>query len=263
MMRVISLMLIASILAPLPALAADSDVRLVKRTRTEKRHYRKKHKQSDSSNSSSGDNFLMGLQILGAVLELASDLEDEEEPDEPDDPEYLDEYAMEGWATNDGLISEVFVRASSGLVFQQPVAGRSGNSGATMLLGVGVAATPDDYSSGIRLAVEGGLWIDDYTLVDAGALGLYGAVRAGGPWRVVQPYIGMSVGFLGQYGLEALGPTGSFVDFQTGVDIRIRSISVGVLGSAGLQLLPSENEDENSEVTGFRQSLALSTAYHF
>ncbi len=260
MMRVISLMLIASILAPLPALAADSDARLVKRTRTEKRHYRKKHKQSESSNSSSGENILMGLELLGSVLELASDLQEEEEDE---DPEYLDEYAMEGWAEEDGFMSEVFVRASSGLVFQQPVAGRSQNSGTTMLLGVGIAATPDDYSSGIRLAVEGGLWIDDYTLVDAGAVGLYGAVRAGGPWRVVQPYIGMSVGFLGQYGFDALGPTGSFVDFQSGVDIRIRSISVGVLGSAGLQLLPSENEDENSEVTGFRQSLALSTAYHF
>jgi hypothetical protein len=259
-MRVICLILIASFLAPLPAFAADSDVRLVKRTRTEKRHYRKKHKQSESSNSSSGENILMGLELLGSVLELASDLQEEEEDE---DPEYLDEYAMEGWAEEDGFMSEVFVRASSGLVFQQPVAGRSQNSGTTMLLGVGIAATPDDYSSGIRLAVEGGLWIDDYTLVDAGAVGLYGAVRAGGPWRVVQPYVGMSVGFLGQYGFDALGPTGSFVDFQSGVDIRIRSISVGVLASAGLQLLPSENEEENAEVTGFRQSLALSTAYHF
>ena len=132
-----------------------------------------------------------------------------------------------------------------------------------MLLGVGVAAMDDEYSNGVRLAVEGGLWIDDYTLVDAGAVGLYGAVRGGRAWRVVQPYVGMSVGFLGQYGFDALGPTGSFVDFQTGVDIRIRSVSVGVLASAGLQLLPSENEEENAEVTGFRQSFALSTAYHF
>lgn len=259
-MRVLILILIASILTPLPVFAADSDAKLVKRTRTEKRHYRKKHKESDSSNSSSGENILMGLELLGSVLELASDLQ---EDDEDEDPENLDEYAMEGWAEGDGFKSEVFVRASSGLVFQQPVAGRSRNSGTTMLLGVGVAAIDDEYSNGVRLAVEGGLWIDDYTLVDAGAVGLYGAVRGGRAWRVVQPYVGMSVGFLGQYGFDALGPTGSFVDFQTGVDIRIRSISVGVLASAGLQLLPGENEEENAEVTGFRQSLALSTAYHF
>jgi len=262
MMRMISLMLIASILAPLPALAADSDAHLVKRTRTEKRHYRKKHKQSESSNSSSGENILLGLELLGSVLELASDIQEYQEEQAPE-PEYTDEYAMEGWDENDGFISEAFIRASSGLVFQQPVEGRLGNSGATMLLGVGLAATPDDYRSGLRLAVEGGLWIDDYTLVDAGALGLYGAVRAGGPWKVVQPYIGMSFGFLGQYGFEALGPSGSFLDFQTGVDIRIRAVSVGLVASAGFQLLPGEEEEDAPELTGFRQSLAVSTAYHF
>ena len=103
----------------------------------------------------------------------------------------------------------------------------------------------------------------DHTLVDAGALGLYGAIRAGGPWKVVQPYFGMSFGFLGQYGFQALGPSGSFLDFQTGVDVRIRAISVGVVASAGFQLLPGDDEEEDAEVTGFRQSLALSTAYHF
>ncbi len=258
-MRVITLILIASILAPLPVFAADSDARLVKRTRTEKRHYRKKHEDSNSSNSSSGENILLGLQLLGSVLELAAELDEEEEELEYDDQGY----PLEGWEQDDEFIAEGFVRASSGLVFQQPFEGRAAYTGATMLLGVGLAVTPDDYASGVRLAVEGGLWIDDYTLVDAGALGLYGAIRAGGPWRVVQPYFGMSFGFLGQYGFEALGPSGSFLDFQTGLDVRVRAVSVGVVASAGFQLLPSENEDENSELTGFRQSLAVSTAYHF
>ncbi|MEZ4460482.1 MAG: hypothetical protein R3E66_12310 [bacterium] len=256
-MRSITSILIAGLLCgtAIPAASAAEPVRTVKRTKTVKRHYRKPHETKKTTVDASGA--LLFLELLGAAAELSQDDEDD------DESSYDEAYDMEGWDTEDNFDGEFFVRAGTGLVFQQPVNERLGYSGITSQVGMGIGVAPKDFRSGPRIGMEMGLWLDDYALVDAQAMGVYFTGRAGAPWKVVQPYVGLSAGFLGQFGLEALGPTGSYMDVQVGTDIRIKRFSVGFMSSAGVQLLPGETEDDPSELTGYRQALTINTSYTF
>lgn len=238
------------------AQSSDEKPRLVKRTKTHKRHYKKPHDHdSDRQSSAAAEGVLLGLELLSLVVEAAAESDEEDEDD--------DAYE-EAWGEEDDTYEgEVFVRLASGMVFQQPVNSTLAHNGLTTALGVGLVATPDDFLSGPRLWVEGGLWIDNYALRDAGAIGLFGSFRVGGPWKVVQPWVGLSYGFLGQYGFDALGPGGGYTDFSAGLDVRVDALSVGVSSTAGFQFIPGETEEDPSELTGYRQVLGISTAFHF
>lgn len=213
----------------------------------------------------------MGLELLGLVLDV---VDEADEPDEVDDlPTYDQAYQAEGWdqQEEDDYFGEGYLRASTGMVFQQSL-DQTQASGITTQLGLGIVARPRDYASGPLVGIELGMWVDNYSLDDAQALGLYGAVRVGGPWKHVQPYLGAASGFLGQWGAQARGPNGTYVDLQLGTDFRIHDVTLGVCSSFGFQLLPQDTggdsfpedtEDDPLEVTGYRQVLSFSVAYNF